>query len=130
ANSVELIFYKHQYEKRFQHLITAKVYKPITAQKLDIDGSKLAGAEFNFINKNTGESHTWTSKTDNSNNPLYLKPGQYYVDETHAPDGYSELKTFQIEIKEEEINPDDGEYPQYGLDIHVNDGHKYAPYQY
>lgn len=126
ANSVELIFYKHQYEKRFQHLITAKVYKPITAQKLDIDGSKLAGAEFNFINKNTGESHTWTSKTDNSNNPLYLKPGQYYVDETHAPDGYSELKTFQIEIKEEEINPDDGEYPQYGLDIHVNDGHKYA----
>lgn len=126
ANSVELIFYKHQYEKRFQHLITAKVYKPITAQKLDIDGSKLAGAEFNFINKNTGESHTWTSKADNSNNPLYLKPGQYYVDETHAPDGYSELKTFQIEIKEEEINPDDGEYPQYGLDIHVNDGHKYA----
>lgn len=126
ADSVELIFYKHQYEKRFQHLITAKVYKPITAQKLDIDGSKLAGAEFNFINKNTGESHTWTSKADNSNNPLYLKPGQYYVDETHAPDGYSELKTFQIEIKEEEINPDDGKYPQYGLDIHVNDGHKYA----
>lgn len=126
ADSVELIFYKHQYEKRFQHLITAKVYKPITAQKLDIGGSKLAGAEFNFINKNTGESHTWTSKADNSNNPLYLKPGQYYVDETHAPDGYSELKTFQIEIKEEEINPDDGKYPQYGLDIHVNDGHKYA----
>jgi len=126
ADSVELIFYKHQYEKRFQHLITAKVYKPITAQKLDIDGNKLDGAEFNFINKNTGESHTWTSKADNSNNPLYLKPGQYYVDETHAPDGYSELKTFQIEIKEEEINPDDGEYPQYGLDIHVNDGHKYA----
>ena len=126
ADSVELIFYKHQYEKRFQHLITAKVYKPIIVQKLGIDGKKLAGAEFNFINKNTGESHTWTSKADNSNNPLYLKPGQYYVDETHAPDGYSELKTFQIEIKEEEINPDDGEYPQYGLDIHVNDGHKYA----
>lgn len=126
ADSVELIFYKHQYEKRFQHLITAKVYKPIIVQKLDIGGSKLDGAEFNFINKNTGESHTWTSKADNSNNPLYLKPGQYYVDETHAPDGYSELKTFQIEIKEEEINPDDGKYPQYGLDIHVNDGHKYA----
>ena len=126
ADSVDLVFYKHNDTRTLQHLITAKVRKPIKAQKITVDGTSIPGVEFTFTNRKTGESVTWTSKEDNTDNPLYLKPGQYYVDETKVPDEYSKLETFLIELKEEEVNPDNGPYPQYGLDIHVNDGYKYS----
>lgn len=125
ADSVELVFYKHNNKKTIQHLITAKIRKPINARKINVDGTKLAGAEFTFTSRQTGESVTWTSKENNEDNPLFLKPGQYYVDETKAPKGHSELETFLIELEEVEIKPDDGRYPQHGLDIHVNDGYEY-----
>ena len=126
ANSVDLIFYKHNHNKTIQNLITAKIRKPINAQKINVDGTNLEGAEFTFTSRQTGESVKWTSQKDNTNNPLFLKPGQYYVDETKAPKGYSELDTFLIELKEGEVNSDHGPYPQHGLgDIKVNDGYKY-----
>ena len=126
ADSVELVFYKHNNKKTIQNLITAKIRKPINAQKISLDDTKLDGAEFTFTSRQTGESVTWTSKENNDDNPLFLKPGQYYVDETKAPKGYSELDTFLIELEEKEVNPDHGPYPQYGLgDIKVNDGYEY-----
>ena len=126
ADSVELVFYKHNNKKTIQNLITAKIRKPINAQKISLDDTKLDGAEFTFTSRQTGESVTWTSKENNDDNPLFLKPGQYYVDETKAPKGYSELDTFLIELEEKEVNPDHGPYPQYGLgDIKVNDSYEY-----
>ena len=126
ADSVELVFYKHNNKKTIQNLITAKIRKPINAQKISLDDTKLDGAEFTFTSRQTGESVTWTSKENNDDNPLFLKPGQYYVDETKAPKGYSELDTFLIELEEKEVNPDHGPYSQYGLgDIKVNDGYEY-----
>ena len=125
ADSVDLVFYKHNDTRTLQNLITAKVRKPIQAQKITVNNEPIAGVEFTFTNRLTGESVKWTSKEDNKDNPLYLKPGQYYVDEIKYPDRYSKLETFLIELKEEEVNPDNGPYPQYGLNIHVNDGYKY-----
>ena len=126
ANSVDLVFYRHGYDEGYQNLITARIHKPLQVDKLDINGEKLAGATFEFINRYTGESKTWTSKEDNKDNPLYLSPGQYYVRETIAPNGYDLLDdAFIIKIERKEVNPDKGPFPLYNLkDIHVNDGYK------
>ena len=125
ADSVDLVFYRHGYGKDYQNLITAKVHKPLQVQKLDITGTNnLEGAKFKFTNRYTGKSKEWTSEKDNSNNPLYLSPGQYYVEEIDPPKDHAKLDTFIIEVKEEELNPDDGKFPLYKIDVHVNDGYK------
>lgn len=124
ADSVDLVFFRHGYEQDYQNLITAKVHKPLQVQKLNINGENLVDAKFRFTNRHTGKSVDWTSKEDNSNNPLYLAPGQYYVEEIEAPAGFDKLDTFMIEVKEEELNPDNGKFPLYKINIHVNDGYR------
>lgn len=124
ADSVDLVFYKHGYGDGYQNLINGKVHRPLQVQKLNISGENLAGATFRFTNRYSGASKEWTSKEDNSDNQLYLNPGQYYVEETKEPKGFSKLDTFIIEVKETEINPDNGEFPLYKINIHVNDGYK------
>ena len=127
-NTVDLTFYRHSGSGNYQELINGKVTDPIELGKIATVGGKevpLAGATFTFINRSTGEKVTWTSKEDNSNNPLHLGLGTYIVEETVSPPGYGKLKPFDIRVFREEINPDHGPYGYYFLpDIHVNDGYQ------
>lgn len=132
ANSVQLVFYSHTQE--LQELIGAHVVKPITIDKKNSDGKKLKGAKFTLTNKATGERTTFTSSDNSSENKLYLKEGSYIVTETDPPkengNDYDIIAPFSLEVKREEINPDDGHFPKYALfakdkkKIHVNDGYK------
>lgn len=127
-NTVDLTFYRHSGSGNYQELINGKVTDPIELGKIaTVNGKEvpLAGATFTFINRSTGEKVTWTSKEDNSNNPLHLGLGTYIVEETVSPPGYGKLKPFDIRVFREEINPDHGPYQYYFLpDIHVNDGYQ------
>ncbi len=123
ASTVQLVFYSHTKEGEYQELITGRITEPLEIDKYTNDGkTKLEGAKFTFINKYTNEKVEWTSKKDN-NDKLYLKPGYYRVQE-EAPDGYQPIKEFEIQVKRNEVNPDNGQYKFKGLpDIHVNDGY-------
>lgn len=127
ANSVRLVFYSHT--ENLQELITAHITEPISIEKVNEQGEKVEGAEFTIINKQTGESTIWSSKSsNNTDNKLYLKEGTYYVKETKAPEKYELLSPFTIKVSRQEVNPDDGPYPKYELlkgekAVHVNDGY-------
>lgn len=127
-NTVELTFYRHATSGSYQELINGKVTDPIDFEKVaEIGGTEvnLAGATFTFTNRSNGEKVTWTSKKDNTNNPIHLGVGTYLVEETVAPPGYGKLKSFDIKVSLEEINPDHGPFDHYFLpDIHVNDGYQ------
>lgn len=124
ANTVQLVFYSHTKEGEYQELITGRLTEPLEIDKYTNDGkTKLEGAKFTFINKYTNEKVEWTSKKDN-NDKLYLKPG-YYIVQEEAPSGYQPIKEFEIQVKRNEVNPDNGPYNFKGLpDIHVNDGYE------
>ena len=131
ADSVELVFYSHTDEGKYQELIAGRVMAPIEIDKYKRSGDnifaeKLPGAEFKFTNVATGESKTWTSPEDNKKvNKLYLRPGTYKVQEINTPAGYEKIKDFEITVKRTEINPDNGPYDAKKLPkIHVNDGYK------
>ena len=127
-NTVDLTFYRHSGSGNYQELLNGKVTDPIELNKFARSDGKevaLAGATFTFTNRSTGEKITWTSKKDNSDNPIHLGIGSYIVEETVAPPGYGKLKPFDIRVSREEINPDHGAYDYYFLpDIHVNDGYQ------
>ena len=125
ANMVKLVFYSHVKAGQYQELLTGRVTEPIQIDKYKEDGkTKLKDASFTFINVDTNEKKTWKSVEDNEAHRLYLKPGTYRVTE-EAPSGYEKIQDFFIEVKREEVNPDDGPYNFYGLEkIHVNDGFK------
>lgn len=125
ADMVKLVFYSHVKAGIHQELLTGRVTEPIQIDKYKEDGkTKLKGAKFTFINVDTNEKKTWESVENNDAHKLYLKPGTYRVTE-EAPSGYEKIQDFFIEVKREEVNPDDGPYNFYGLEkIHVNDGFK------
>ena len=125
ADMVKLVFYSHVKAGIHQELLTGRVTEPIQIDKYKEDGkTKLKDASFTFINVDTNEKKTWKSVEDNEAHRLYLKPGTYRVTE-EAPSGYEKIQDFFIEVKREEVNPDDGSYNFYGLEkIHVNDGFK------
>lgn len=125
ADMVKLVFYSHVKAGTYQELLTGRVTEPIQIDKYKEDGkTKLKDASFTFINVDTNEKKTWKSVEDNETHRLYLKPGTYRVTE-EAPSGYEKIQDFFIEVKREEVNPDNGPYNFYGLDnIHVNDGFK------
>lgn len=124
ANTVQLVFYSHTKEGKYQELITGRITEPLEIDKYTNDGkTKLEGAKFTFINKYTNEKVEWTSKKDN-NEKLYLKPG-YYIVQEKAPDGYQPIKEFEIQVKRSLVNEDKGPYKFKSLpEIHVNDGYK------
>lgn len=131
ADSVDLVFYSHTDEGKYQELIAGRVMAPIEIDKYkrngdEIFGKKLPGAKFKFTNVETGESKEWTSPEDgNKVNKLYLRPGRYNVQEITPPTNYEKIKDFEITVKRKEINPDDGPYNAKKLPkIHVNDGFK------
>lgn len=124
ANTVQLVFYSHTKEGKYQELITGRITEPLEIDKYTNDGkTKLEGAKFTFINKYTNEKVEWTSKKDN-NEKLYLKPG-YYIVQEKAPDGYQPINEFEIQVKRSLVNEDKGPYKFKSLpEIHVNDGYK------
>lgn len=124
ANTVQLVFYSHTKEGKYQELITGRITEPLEIDKYTNDGkTKLEGAKFTFINKYTNEKVEWTSKKDN-NEKLYLKPG-YYIVQEEAPSGYEPIKEFEIQVKRSLVNEDKGPYKFKNLpEIHVNDGYK------
>lgn len=124
ANTVQLVFYSHTKEGKYQELITGRITEPLEIDKYTNDGkTKLEGAKFTFINKYTNEKVEWTSKKDN-NEKLYLKPG-YYIVQEEAPSGYEPIKEFEIQVKRSLVNEDKGPYTFKSLpEIHVNDGYK------
>lgn len=124
ANTVQLVFYSHTKEGKYQELITGRITEPLEIDKYTNDGkTKLEGAKFTFINKYTNEKVEWTSKKDN-NEKLYLKPG-YYIVQEEAPSGYEPIKEFEIQVKRSLVNEDKGPYKFKSLpEIHVNDGYK------
>lgn len=131
ADSVELVFYSHTDEGKYQELIAGRVMAPIEIDKYKRSGDnifaeKLPGAKFKFTNVETGESKEWTSPEDGKKaNKLYLRPGRYNVQEIDTPAGYEKIKDFEITVKRTEINPDNGPYDAKKLPkIHVNDGFK------
>lgn len=121
ANSVKLVYFT-QDNKRWQNLISGHVVEPITAYKVDSDGNKLDGAEFTFVNVSTGEFVKATSTKDGVK--VYLKEGTYRVRETKAPEGYEIIDPFTITVKNNEVNADEGDYPEINMNIRVNDGYK------
>lgn len=122
ANSVTLVYFT-QDSKKWQNLISGHVVEPITAYKVDSDGNKLDGAEFTFVNINTGEFVKATSTKDGMK--VYLAEGTYRVRETKAPEGYEIIEPFTITVKNEEVNADEGAYPSASnIRIRVNDGYK------
>ena len=131
ADSVELVFYSHTDEGKYQELIAGRVMAPIEIDKYKRSGDnifaeKLPGAKFKFTNVETGESKEWKSPEDGKKvNKLYLRPGRYNVQEIETPAGYEKIKDFEITVKRTEINPDNGPYNAKKLPkIHVNDGFK------
>lgn len=64
----------------------------LTVQKVDQDNNKkLAGAKFKLSAKNT-EAQTVTTNSDGLAKFRELKPGEYTLEETESPDGYSPYK--------------------------------------
>ena len=124
AKSVKLVFYSHTNEGKYQELITGRVIDPIEIEKVKEDGTRLKDATFTLTNIYTGEKTTFKSTDNGENKKLYLQPGTYRVRET-APDGYEQIKDFNISVERKEINPDNGSYDFKELpEIHVNDGFK------
>ena len=121
ANTVTLVYFDHQSAK-YQKLISGRVVDPIKAYKVDSEGNKLDGAEFSFVNRNTGEVTKVTATSEGMK--VYLKEGSYRVRETKAPEGYELINPFNITVSNDEVNPDEGQYPVVGMRIKVNDGYK------
>ena len=126
ADSVKLVFYSHTDEGKYQELIAGRVVAPIEIDKYKKDGkTKLKDATFKLTNINTGESKEWISTDSKNAHKLYLRPGKYRVQEIKTPTGYEKIQDFEIEVKREEIYPDNGPYDAKKLPrIHVNDGYK------
>lgn len=121
ANTVTLVYFDHQSAK-YQKLISGRVVDPITAYKVDSEGNKLDGAEFSFVNRNTGEVIKATATS--SGMKVYLPEGSYRVRETKAPEGYDLIDPFNITVTNDKVNPDAGQYPAVGMRIKVHDGYK------
>ncbi len=73
----------------FQNIITGEVENPVYIEKVGQDGEPLSGAEFEIL-KDGEVIANWTS--DGSNKDLYLKPGEYILRETKAPEGYNKVE--------------------------------------
>ena len=121
ANTVTLVYFEHG-KAEYQNLLSGRVVDPITAYKVDSDGKKLEGAEFTFVNIYTGEIVKATATKDGMK--VYLAEGTYRVRETKAPEGYEIIEPFTIKVTNNEVNPDEGDYPLISLRIKVNDGYE------
>lgn len=121
ANTVTLVYFEHG-KLEYQNLLSGRVVDPITAYKVDSDGNRLEGAEFTFVNIYTGEIVKATATKDGMK--VYLAEGTYRVKETKAPEGYEIIEPFTIKVTNNEVNPDEGDYPLINLRIKVNDGYK------
>lgn len=70
-------------------LINGYYRQNIILTKTGADGQPLAGAEYTLTNKNnTNETYTATTNDAGQITWSYMAPGDYYYQETKAPDGY------------------------------------------
>ncbi len=70
-------------------LINGYYRQNIILTKTGEDGQPLAGAEYTLTNKNdTNEAYTATTNDAGQITWSYMAPGDYYYQETKAPDGY------------------------------------------
>ncbi|MFD1550026.1 MSCRAMM family protein [Levilactobacillus fuyuanensis] len=70
-------------------LINGYYRQNIILTKTGADGQPLAGAEYTLTNKNdTDETYTATTNDAGQITWSYMAPGDYYYQETKAPDGY------------------------------------------
>ncbi|MDD7731498.1 MAG: SpaA isopeptide-forming pilin-related protein [Eubacteriales bacterium] len=83
-------------EGDFQNIITGKVENPVYIEKVGQDGEPLSGAEFAIL-KDGEVIANWTS--DGSNKDLYLKPGEYILRETKAPEGYNKIEDVSFTVE-------------------------------
>ena len=83
-------------EGDFQNIITGKVENPVYIEKVGQDGEPLSGAEFAIL-KDGDVIANWTS--DGSNKDLYLKPGEYILRETKAPEGYNKIEDVSFTVE-------------------------------
>ena len=88
-NSVTITLYPVADIKNIQNIITGEVENPVYIEKVGQNGEPLSGAEFEIL-KDEEVVAKWIS--DGSNKDLYLKPGEYILRETKAPDGYNKIE--------------------------------------
>ncbi|MDO5048080.1 MAG: SpaA isopeptide-forming pilin-related protein [Anaerococcus sp.] len=120
-DAVELVFFDHD-RSGTQKLLSGHVLSPISIEKLDMEGSRIAGAEFTFIDLSDGSQTKWTSTTEDDQ--IYLRPGQYEVRETSTPQGYQPIENFNLTVTESLVNEEYGPYPNVGFNIKVHDGYE------
>lgn len=73
--------------------------KKVNIKKVDADGNPLAGAEFDIIDKTTGEKVDSFTSTEAGYEVSNLKEGNTYIlRETKAPEGYAIMADFEFTV--------------------------------
>ena len=79
--------------------------KKVNIKKVDAEGNPLTGAEFDIINKITGEKVDSFTSTEAGYDVSNLKEGNTYIlRETKAPEGYAIMADFEFTVSPEKEN--------------------------
>ena len=79
--------------------------KKVNIKKVDAEGNPLAGAEFDIIDKTTGEKvDSFTSSEDGYNASNLSETKTYILRETKAPEGYAIMADFEFTVNTEKEN--------------------------
>lgn len=79
--------------------------KKVNIKKVDAEGNPLAGAEFDIIDKTTGEKvDSFTSTEDGYDASNLKEENTYILRETKAPEGYAIMADFEFTVSHEKEN--------------------------
>lgn len=79
--------------------------KKVNIKKVDAEGNPLAGAEFDIIDKTTGEKvDSFTSTEDGYDASNLKEENTYILRETKAPEGYALMADFEFTVSHEKEN--------------------------
>ena len=79
--------------------------KKVNIKKVDAEGNPLAGAEFDIIDKETGDKvDSFTSTEDGYDASNLKEENTYILRETKAPEGYAIMADFEFTVSHEKEN--------------------------
>lgn len=79
--------------------------KKVNIKKVDAEGNPLAGAEFDIIDKETGDKvDSFTSTEDGYDTSNLKEENTYILRETKAPEGYAIMADFEFTVSHEKEN--------------------------